>query len=421
MPVETLEPPLASPRTAAFGTGRLPCLLGGNDGPDAPLDGELRVESHSARSLPPDVAAEWDDLSVHAASPNVFYSRWNVEPALRHLTPELDVNFALVYRRSKNPHVPEQLCGLFPLVQGRGNRIALSVWKLWGHRYGYLQTPLIRAGHERAVLEAWFDWAAHQPRVPRILHWSLFDGEGPIEQALTELVDERRLVAVVAERRSRAILVRKDDWEQAAAARLSSHHRRELRRLNRRLSEQGRLSVLTPSPRADLSDWQHAFLRLEDSGWKGQAGTSLATDPQAREYFLEMTRAAHQAGQLLMLGLFLDGQPIAMRVGLQAGRAGFAWKIAYDERFAKFSPGVQLEIESVRALHEDTQLEWMDSCAATQHFMINRLWSDRRTVQHLLISTGSRIANLAVGAFPLARAIKRSLRRKPRDAASIES
>jgi hypothetical protein len=112
-----------------------------------------------------------------------------------------------------------------------------------------------------------------------------------------------------------------------------------------------------------------------------------------------------------MLGLFLNGEPIALKVNLLSGRGSFGFKIAYDEQYARFSPGVQLELENVRVFHEETDLDWMDSCAVANHFMINRLWKHRRTIDHVLISTGGWRGNLAVGALPLVRAIKRTIRR----------
>ena len=109
-----------------------------------------------------------------------------------------------------------------------------------------------------------------------------------------------------------------------------------------------------------------------------------------------------------MFGLFLNGEPIAMKVNFLASPGSFAFKIAYDERFSKFSPGVQLELENLRRLHETPKIEWMDSCAVPKHFMINRLWKERRTIQHVRVSTGGWLGNLEIGVRTLLRSIRRS-------------
>jgi hypothetical protein len=43
--------------------------------------------------------------------------------------------------------------------------------------------------------------------------------------------------------------------------------------------------------------------------------------------------------------------------------------------------------------------------------MINRLWSGRRTLQSLLVSTGTRRGDLAVSALPLLRWLRRQFKR----------
>ncbi|MFV0445592.1 MAG: GNAT family N-acetyltransferase [Planctomycetaceae bacterium] len=391
-------------------SGRFPHTLGGADETVVPLDGDIWVEHRPLAETSTELNADWDDLAAQAASPNVFYERWNLRAAQQHIAPTASVELVLIYRRSRKPGGAPRLCGLFPLLKERCSKLPLMSWRLFEYAHGYLQTPLIRSGQERPVLEAFLDWASSLSSGPGLLDWSLIDGDGPIAHALADLVAERRLVTMTLDIHSRAVLRRKANWEQAAATSLSSHHRRELRRQHRRLNDMGDLTVRSLNTDEDLSAWQQAFLRLEQSGWKGDSGTAIAEEGRDRSYFLQMSTSAHKARQLRMIGLFLNGEPIAMRTSLLSGGGSFAWKIAYDEKFSKFSPGVQLEIENVRDMHEETQLDWMDSCARAEHFMINRVWSDRRMIQHVLISLGGRVANLAIGSLPLARAIKRSLR-----------
>jgi len=39
-----------------------------------------------------------------------------------------------------------------------------------------------------------------------------------------------------------------------------------------------------------------------------------------------------------MLGLYLDGTPLAMQCNLHSGQKGFAFKVAFDENWSKVSP-----------------------------------------------------------------------------------
>jgi hypothetical protein len=58
------------------------------------------------------------------------------------------------------------------------------------------------------------------------------------------------------------------------------------------------------------------------------------------------------------------------------------------------------------------KIEWMDSCAVSEHFMINRLWTKRRTIETLLCSTGKAPADFLVSVLPLMRWFKRKISRK---------
>jgi hypothetical protein len=108
-----------------------------------------------------------------------------------------------------------------------------------------------------------------------------------------------------------------------------------------------------------------------------------------------------------------------MKCNFLSGVGAYAFKIAFDESFARFSPGVQLELDNVVAFHERPQLRWMDSCAVARHFMINRLWTDRRTVRTLLLAPGGLRGEVVVALLPLLTWLRRKCfrRRQPAPAA----
>jgi hypothetical protein len=167
--------------------------------------------------------------------------------------------------------------------------------------------------------------------------------------------------------------------------------------------------------RADgnVEEWARRFLDLEKSGWKGRRGSAFAVDRKNRAFFLESVRGAFRRGRLMMLELRQGERTIAMKCNLLAGAGSFAFKIAYDEEYARFSPGVLLELENVRRLHARPEIAWMDSCATAGHSMIEGLWKDRRTIQTLLVSTGKASGGLLVSALPLLKWLRRRLLPRP--------
>jgi CelD/BcsL family acetyltransferase involved in cellulose biosynthesis len=105
----------------------------------------------------------------------------------------------------------------------------------------------------------------------------------------------------------------------------------------------------------------------------------------------------------MMLRLRLDDRVIAYKVNFLSDPWAFAFKIAYDEGYSSFSPGVLLEIENIRRFQSTSSLAWMDSCADANHFMANHLWSDRRVVQTTLVAARGRFAGFVTATLPLAR------------------
>jgi CelD/BcsL family acetyltransferase involved in cellulose biosynthesis len=110
----------------------------------------------------------------------------------------------------------------------------------------------------------------------------------------------------------------------------------------------------------------------------------------------------------MIIGLDLDGRPLARQVNLRSGEGSFAWKSAYDERYARFSPGVLNQLENMRHFQSVDGLEWMDSFTGPDNPMVDALWKDRVVIRTVAVGTGAR-GRLMVKALELARAAKRRI------------
>jgi hypothetical protein len=74
---------------------------------------------------------------------------------------------------------------------------------------------------------------------------------------------------------------------------------------------------------------------------------------------------------------------------LRSGDTAWFWKIAYDEAFAPYSPGVVLTLAVTEDLIEDETLHRTDSCATANHPMINHIWRERLELADRLIGVRS--------------------------------
>ena len=82
----------------------------------------------------------------------------------------------------------------------------------------------------------------------------------------------------------------------------------------------------------------------------------------------------------------MGGQtPVAAAIVLRHLDRAFYFKLGIDERFAKFSPGVQLTLDLTRHLCADAVLATADSTASADHPMINPIWRGRLKIGDIII------------------------------------
>jgi hypothetical protein len=331
----------------------------------------------------------WEDLTADALEPNPFYEPWMLMPALRSFTTRKDVRVVLVFASDPCESI---LCGVFPLEKKpRYKGLPVAAFSLWQHIYCGLCTPLIRAGYGRECLDAFFDWLAESGCA--LMEFNLVSGEGRFHQLLNGCLTRRGSQSVVCETYSRALFRPMESADAYVRAALNQGHRKDLRRRARRLSETGCLE----------------YDALEASGWKGQGG-AFACSESDKKYFATIARAAFEKRKLMMLAMRLDGKPIAMKCNFIGTPGSFAFRIAFDENYSFYSPGVLMELENIRRLHNETSVEWMDSCATPEHPMIDRLWLDRRAIQSVLVPTGKKAGEFVISALPFIRSLSRKLR-----------
>jgi Acetyltransferase (GNAT) domain len=352
--------------------------------------------------------AAWEELAAAAIEPNVFYEPWMLMPALRAYGGAGRLLFALVQTPDPaRPLGPPLLCGFFPLelkdhYDNISKRLPLKTLCLWRKlEMTYLCAPLLRAGYGREALAAFFDWLGAGDHNCSLMEFGFVTGEGPFHHLLLDYLNQRLKFTYVTEAFTRALFRPAAGAEDYVRSALGRFRRKEIRRLEKRLAETGRLEYRTLEPGDDVDAWVEEFLEFEAKSWKGKGGRALVCSETDRKYFVEISREAFRRGKLMMLALHFNGHPIAYKVNFLSGDGSFAFKIAFDEEYARYSPGVLLELENIRLLHERTQIRWMDSCANPDRFMINQLWTDRRAIQSMVISTGKRQGDLVVAAIPL--------------------
>ena len=81
------------------------------------------------------------------------------------------------------------------------------------------------------------------------------------------------------------------------------------------------------------------FLGVEDSGWKGEKGTSIIKQPEKLAYYKTLLSEYGKARSCQINVLWVGEQPIAAQFGIVAGDTLHLLKIGFDEQFSDVSPG----------------------------------------------------------------------------------
>ena len=352
----------------------------------------------------------WQNLADNASVPNVFLEPWHFTPAINAYGDGKDSIFVVLWQQTGPPHSFRHMIGFIPLERVKGYPLQFgTVVTAWKHRNLFLNAPLLRKGVEEAAWTAFLDWFRESNYSGTLIELPSLLAEGPAYWRLIDVLHRRGDLYLVLDQYTRALLVRDDTPTGSPTDGLSSGARKELRRQRRRLTDLGKLELRILTAGEDVQTWVDKFMALEASGWKGRGGSAFKCDQREVEYLSTICKAAHDRGKLQMLGLFLDGQPISMKCNFLSCNVGFAFKIAYEEKFASYSPGVLLELDMMDQFRDDATIRSFDSCASPTHVMIKRLWRHRQPMAHLLISSGSVYPNLRLGLYFLMRSIKKTV------------
>jgi CelD/BcsL family acetyltransferase involved in cellulose biosynthesis len=341
---------------------------------------------------------EWDALCAAASEANVFSERWYLQAALEALDPECDI--ALVCIRHGG-----QLIGVLPLERARGYaRLPVDYLTNWLNHNAFLGTPLVRRGAEILFWKAVLAHLDAVPRGPLFFHLNALPVDGPVAIALHIVCSEQHRRIGLVHNEERALLERGLSPTEYLEAHVRGKKRKELRRQHNRLAELGALQFDRSNGATGLDCWIDEFFALERAGWKGPNGSALDCADDTRALFRGVLHGAANAGKLELLSLRLDGRAIAMLVTFLSAPGAFSFKTTFDEDYARFSPGVLLQIENL-ALLERAGIDYCDSCAAQDHPMIDSLWGGRRKIGRWSIAIGGPLRR---GAFAVLLSIEQA-------------
>jgi CelD/BcsL family acetyltransferase involved in cellulose biosynthesis len=131
-------------------------------------------------------------------------------------------------------------------------------------------------------------------------------------------------------------------WEAYRRGRLGKELLGKLGRTRRRLEEVGRVTFEMTDGGDRIDDLLSEIFRVEGSGWKGERRTAILSRPETQRFYRDVATWARERGTLALSVLRLEGTVIAGEVAILDVGRHLGLKAGFDERFARFGPGMLL-------------------------------------------------------------------------------
>jgi CelD/BcsL family acetyltransferase involved in cellulose biosynthesis len=126
----------------------------------------------------------------------------------------------------------------------------------------------------------------------------------------------------------------------------------------------------------DLDGWLEEGFRIEASGWKGRAGTAIASTPETERFYRALARDFQQRDELRLTRVALDGNAVAFCFSLLYGNRIYTLKSGYDESIRKLAPGLVMQLLMVEKAFElgfetlellGEQVDWKQKLSTGAH------------------------------------------------------
>lgn len=337
--------------------------------------------------------ATWNRLVDSAIAKSVALEPNYLLPAIKHLAGP-DVRVLAV---ELNCGGESLLVGLVPVVEKPIYRLPFKSVGIWKHAQSFDATPLLHKDHAVGAWKAICETVLSSGYT--LFSLDTVSAAAPFDAVLQEV-----------ELSEGQFRFQRDSFDRAAFSPCSSSEAyveqfvtkktlSNTRRLMRSLEKLGEVTWETSTPESDYEFLAKRFLSIEASGWKGKKGTALASKPSTREFFLSMIEKSSRLGKVRFLTLLLDKKPIAMICNTQSDKFVYSYKTAFDESYAKYSPGIQVEIKNLENFHRDG-IQASDTCCAPDNQAMNRIYGQRASFQNLVVSLKPGLARLSAKALP---------------------
>lgn len=240
----------------------------------------------------------------------------------------------------------ERTLGIMPMVvvRRRGMRVLTGLT----NTHCLHAEPLIAPGCEAEFAEQFVpELIAHASDWDAIDHCFIysFDRSAPL---LRNDILEHHGLRFTQRLESTFVIDLNQTFEHYLRTELSKDMRKKFRRSAERIRQAGNVEYVHLRDHEAATAWG-VLVRVEDSGWKGKSGSSIAQcGPQFTRYYDALVHMLAEQRALHLFQLLVNGHPVAASFGFVDGETFHDSKGAYDEQYHTLSPSIYLLLEAVK-------------------------------------------------------------------------
>jgi CelD/BcsL family acetyltransferase involved in cellulose biosynthesis len=338
---------------------------------------------------------QWQDLANNSVDPNPFFTPEFLQPFLQAF-PAATVRLLVIRAKSS------QDWRMAAPIGRRRAGLAVPIKTTWTSYYAPLGTPLLRDTGGPDDVAAFVRAGAGSANLMAMPFLPCSSRVALLAEEITGW--ESRW----AEKLSRAGHSFGELGEIQYKTAMSGKRRKEMRRQLRRLEDHGPIRIAHLMGEEAIEGFEE-FLKLEAEGWKGRAGTALSSDPETALFSRNVIKNRSFNNGVRIDQLWAGDTLIASLILFIEGAHVFSWKIAFNETFARMSPGAQIAAISMKQNLQSPDILEADSLAVPGHSMIEPLWRGRVDIGTLVLSKGplgSSLASLTAVDLKLERSLR---------------
>ena len=290
---------------------------------------------------------KWNELYAESKNPSVFSSFTFVSIAWKHFATPKDTLFILLLKQDCD------IVAIAPLRIDKQNVLGLPILRVikfiveWGEG----DKPSIISKYPLDLI-----WE----RIYTFLHeeykaWDtifLMEQEKSILNITQKLFNTSRYQVSISAKLKSFYVQLKGSWEDYFSS-LLSKRRQELRKVKKKLKNDFKEnSVTSYHSKKDVLSALDRYITVEQSGWKRKKEFSVGGNKRLDSFYKDLILKFSQDNSVSIHILSIGKKDIASLICYRAGNIVYFSHITYDTKYAKYSPGIVIIIETIKSLFE---------------------------------------------------------------------